>query len=374
MRIVHYQQHFLGADSGTANAARGWAEALARTGTDVVALFDRSIAARPAPRGVEVVGLGHSLRGSLRVPRGISRALEGADVLVLHGGWLLGNVLAARACLLQRVPFVVTTHGVYAPEAFERKPTAKRVWTAAFERPYLRRALAVHVFFDEQVSQVERMGFAVPTIVAPNGIEPPGSDGWDGGSGGYLLWLGRFHTVHKGLDLIVRAVAGIPAADRPEVRLHGPDWQDQKEGVRKLVRELEVERWIKIGDPVHGEEKWELIRRAAGSVYPSRSDACSVAVSESVALGVPTLVAGYPLGNFLAAHDAAVRVEHDARSVADGMALLRSSEGSSVGARGRVVARQYLSWDAVAHSWMVQLDRLMGREDQGIRGVTPRGL
>ena len=301
-----------------------------------------------------------SLRGSLRFPRGVSRALEGADIVVLHGGWLLGNVVVGRACIRQHVPFVLTTHGVYAPEVFERKATVKRVWAAALERPHLRRALAVHVFFAEQVAQIERMGVAVPAIVAPNGIASPESDGWDGGSGGYLLWLGRFHTVHKGLDLIVRAVAGMPAARRPEVRLHGPDWEGQKGAVGELIRELEVERWIRIGDPVYGEEKWELIRRAAGCVYPSRSDACSVAVSEAVALGVPTLVAGYPLGNFLAAHDAAIRVEHDPSSVADGIVLLTSSEGIRVGARGMAVARQSLSWDAVAQSWIAQLEQLMG--------------
>ena len=367
MRIVHYQQHFLGPDSGTANAARGWAEALARTGADVSAFVDRSIAEKPAPRGVKVVGLEHSLRGPLRFPRGVSRALEGADIAVLHGGWLLGNVVVGRACTRQRVPFVLTTHGVYAPEVFEKQSTAKRVWAAALERPHLRRALAAHMFFAEQVAQIERMGVALPAIVAPNGIEFPESAGWDGGSGGYLLWLGRFHTLYKGLDLIVRAVAGMPAADRPEVRLHGPDWRRQKEAVRELVRELGVERWIRIGEPVYGEEKRELIRRAAGCVYPSRSDACSVAVSEAVALGVPTLVAGYPLGNFLAAHDAAIRVEHDPPSVADGIALLTSSEGLRVGARGMAVARQFLSWDAVAHSWMAQLKQLMGREDRGTR-------
>jgi hypothetical protein len=81
---------------------------------------------------------------------------------------------------------------------------------------------------------------------------------------------------------------------------------------------------------------------------------------------VPTLVAGYPLGNFLAAHDAAIRVEHDPSSVADGIALLTSSEGTRVGARGMAVARQSLSWDAVAQSWMAQLQQLMGREDRGI--------
>ena len=119
------------------------------------------------------MGLEHSLRGPLRFPRGVSRALEGADVMVLHGGWLFGNVVVGRACIRQRVPFVLTTHGVYAPEVFERKATVKRVWAAALERPHLRRAFAVHVFFAEQAAQIERMGVAVPPIVAPNGIAVP---------------------------------------------------------------------------------------------------------------------------------------------------------------------------------------------------------
>ena len=205
----------------------------------------------------------------------------------------------------------------------------------------------------------------VPAIVAPNGIAIPETECWDGGSGGYLLWLGRFHTVQKGLDLLVKAVAEIPPARRLEVRLHGLDWRGQKEKLRTLIRELEVDRWIRIGEPIYGDEKRELIRRAAGCVYPSRSDACPVAVLEAAALGVPTLVAGYPLGDFLAAQNAAVRVERNPLSVADGIAFLTSPEGRELGARARTVARRSLSWDAVARSWLTQLRQLMAREHRG---------
>jgi glycosyltransferase involved in cell wall biosynthesis len=362
MRIIHYQPQFLGRDSGTVNAGRGWAAAMARAGSDVLALVDNSTAERPPPDGVDVAGLDHSLRGAVRLPRDVSRAIGGADIVVLHGGWYLGNVVVGRACLRQGVPFVITTHGAYASEVFETRVATKRIWAATLERPHLRRALAVHVFFPEQTSQVERLCVDLPSIVAPNGISVPETARWDGGSGGYLLWLGRFHPVQKGLDLIVKAVAGMPADRRPEVRLHGPDWRGQKARVRALVRELDVEPWIRIGEPIYGDEKWELIARAAGCVFPSRSDACPVAVSEAAALGVPTLVAGYPLGDFLATQRAAVRVEHEPSSVADGIAFLTSPEARELGARASSVAREWLSWDAVTKSWVAQLKRLVGRE------------
>src|SRR6187549_3768363 len=101
MRVVHYQPQFLGPESGTANAARGWCEALARSGTDVVALVDGTMASRAAPEGVEVVALDLAGRGRLRFPLHVPRSLRGADVVVLHGGWLWSNIVVGRACTRQ---------------------------------------------------------------------------------------------------------------------------------------------------------------------------------------------------------------------------------------------------------------------------------
>ena len=272
----------------------------------------------------------------------------------------MGNVVAGRACASARIPFVVSSHGVYVREVLQRRRIRKRLWAVGFERRHLARAKAVHVFFpEERVSMERAMKIQVPTIVAPNGITYPEGAEWNGG-GGYLLWLGRFDIVTKGLDLLVRAIERIPASERPQLRLHGPDWRNQKDRVRRLVHELEIERWVTVGDPVYGEEKWRLISDASACVYPSRWDACPVAVSEAAAVGVPTLVTNYPSGNFLAGKGAAIQVDSNASSIAEGIPRLLSPETAEIGRNASVVARSHLSWNAVATSWLKQFRGLIG--------------
>ena len=61
-----------------------------------------------------------------------------------------------------------------------------------------------------------------------------------------------------------------PEPDRPTLRLHGLDHRGGKALVATLIRELGLDRWISVEEPVYGDEKRELLIRAAGSVYPSR--------------------------------------------------------------------------------------------------------
>ena len=363
MKVVHYQQQLRGRESGTSNAARGWCEALARHGIEVIGLFDAADVSRPPPLGTKTFAIEHSLRGPMRVPRRFSEEVAAADTVVLHGGWLLGNIAVGRACREAQVPFVVTSHGVYIREVLARRSTRKRMWAAAVERRHLMDAAAVHVFFpEERASMEEAMRIQRPAIIAPNGIDYPEGAEWTG-RGGFLLWLGRFDIVTKGLDLLASAIESIPAARRPEVRLHGPDWRNEKQRMRDLVRDLGIGDWVSIGDPVYGEEKWRLISEAGACIYPSRWDACPVAVSEAAAVGAPTLVTRYPLGNFLAAHDAALQADPDASSLAEAIPRVLSVESHQLGRAASAVARRYLSWDAVATTWLDQLRSVIRTDD-----------
>ena len=282
-------------------------------------------------------------------------------MFVVHGGWQLGNIVAARHARRRGVPFIVTTQGVYNPIVFTRRPAIKKMWAVLLERRHLTRALAVHVFFEDEREGLERLGVSVPTVAAPNGVSPPEGLTWDGGSGGYLLWLGRFDPVNKGLDLVVRALPLLEPDTRPHVRLHGPDWRNQKQVVRDLVAELGLEAWVDVGDPIYDRAKWDTIARAAACVYPSRWDACPVAVAESASLGVPTLVADYPLGRFLGAKGAAVVADLTPEDVARGITRVLE-EGTKFGARAAEIARAELAWPSVAQSWLDQVEDLLARE------------
>ena len=358
MRVVHYHPFMFSGESGTASAARGWAEAINSLGVPVLAVVDREAMHLPPSKDLPVVALNHKLRGRARVPVHFVHLLERGDVIVLHGGWLLRNAVVASSAARRRIPFVVTAHGVYNPHVFPSRRFAKWLWATALERKELERALAVHLFFSEERDGLERLHVHTPTIIAPNGIATPIDRAWDGGSGGYLLWLGRFAPHNKGLDLLIRALHELPPDSRPELRLHGPDWRSQKHVVEALVRKLDLERWVHIGDPVYGDDKWELISRSAACVYPSRWEGCSMAVLEAISLGVPTLVTPYALGESLARDDAVIRVGWTPREVADGILRLKSPEAGRVGRRASETARAKFEWRTVAESWLRQVENL----------------
>jgi glycosyltransferase involved in cell wall biosynthesis len=345
-------------ESGTAGAARGWAEATKSLGVPVVAVVDRDAMHLAPSKDLPVVALTHKLRGRARVPVHFVDLLERGDVIVLHGGWLLRNAVVASSAARRGIPFVVTAHGVYNPHESPSRGFAKWLWATALERRELERALAVHLFFSEERVGLARLHVHSPTIIAPNGIATPIDRAWDGGSGGYLLWLGRFAPHNKGLDLLIRALHVLPPDSRPELRLHGPDWRSQKHVVEALVRELDLERWVYIGDPVYGDDKWELISRSAACAYPSRWEGCSMAVLEAISLGVPTLVTPYALGESLARDDAVVRVGWTPREIAGGILRLKSPEAGMVGRKASETARAKFGWRIVAESWLRQVENL----------------
>jgi glycosyltransferase involved in cell wall biosynthesis len=285
MKLVHYFPYLLREETGTSNSALQWCEALSRAGSDVTVIVDENSLGREGPAGGRCIPVPHRFGGRWHTPVNIGEALVSADLFVVHGGWTARNIVACRGASERGIPYVVTTHGVYNPRVLERGSLKKRVWNAVLERRHLSHAFAIHMFFPEETEGLRRLRVSTPTLVVPNGMSYRADALWDGGSGGYLLWLGRFDPEVKALDLLIESYLHLAEEERPLLRLHGRDWKGQKAKVATLVRELDLEAWITVGEPVYGEDKWRLISAASRCVYPSRWDASPMAVAEAVACG-----------------------------------------------------------------------------------------
>lgn len=361
MRIVHYYPRALVGDGGMTGAVRRLSHALSEAGAEAVIAYDEG----PEPpsdgrvRWVPVHHVGPS-RERFPVPSSLEPALRGADLVVLNSAWAAHNVVAARVARRLDVAYVLAPRGAYEEQIFKRRPTVKRLWWAALEGPMVRKARAMHLFFDAERHILERLGFAGGVIVAPNGVEAPHDIEWDGGSGGYVLWMGRFDLEHKGIDLLVRAVGSLPAMARPQLRLQGPDSRNRgKAAVAALVRELGLERWVSIHDAVYGRAKWETLARAVGFAYPSRWEGFGNSVAEAAAIGVPTIVTPYYLGQFLAERDAAIVVEASPGGVASGLRAVSDAGAAHVGQNARKVVEEHMTWERVGAAWLQQARALV---------------
>lgn len=362
MRIVQYHPRALVGDGGISNSVRRLSAAMVEAGADV------AIAHQPGPAtppfaadagGATWAPVHHRGWRGIQVPTDLGTVLAGADVLILNSAWTAHNFRAGQVAIAEGVPYVVADRGAYDPSILRRRRRIKRAWWRVLESRVVHRALALHLFFASEEHVIRRLGFAGDIIVAPNGVRVPTDAVWDGGSGGYILFIGRFDPEHKGLDLLVRAVAAVPATERPQVRLHGPDWRGGKAKLKALVADLDVEPWVRIGPAVYGQQKWQLLTAAAGFVYPSRWEAFGNSVAEAAAIGLPVLVTPYPLGRYLAGHDAAVLADTTVDGLVEGLRRLQSPEGTQAGTRAAALVRDGFTWEAVADAWLAQLERLM---------------
>lgn len=365
MRIVNYHPRARVGDGGITNSVRELSRAFARAGAVPVIAHD-GVGHPTTEEGVQWWPVRHVGRGVARVGVDLRAALVGADVVVLNSAWTGGNAAAGVVARRLDVPYVLAPRGAYDPQIVGRRRVSKRLWWTLLERRLVRDASAIHVFFDEQRTDLEQLGYDRAFVVAPNGVRVPAGRRWDGGSGGYVAYLGRFDPEHKGLDLLVEATALLPRDERPKLRLHGPDWRGGKDRVRDLVRKLDLVDDVVLGPPLYGDDKWALLERAVGFVYPSRWEGFGNSLAEAAALGVPTLATPYPLATYLAARDGCVVVDAEPHALAGGLRRFGRT-GAVQPPTAEASVAQALGWDTVAHLWLAQLETL-GQGERARRG------
>lgn len=320
---------------------------------------DRSARPQPSAGGVEYIPVSHRGRGGLRFPIGLGQVLAPGDVLVLHSAWTSHNLAASEVAQRLGIPYVLEPRGAYDPHIVARRRLAKSAWWALAEKRMVERSAAVHIFFDSEKAHLLELGYQGPTVTAPNGVDVPEGHRWDGGSGGYLMWLGRFDPDHKGLALLLQAMLGMPRSLRPELRLYGPDWRGKKDGVARMVASLGLGRHVRVERPLLGDEKYETMARARAFVYPSRWEAFGNSVAEAAAVGVPVLTTRYPLGSYLQSRSAAVAKDHDPESLAEGIGQVLQPAAAEMGARAREIATSEFRWDHVVQTWTEQVGALI---------------
>ena len=351
MKIIHYHPRALVGDGGVSNSVRYLSRALADAGAEAVIAYDAADGAPPSDDGVQWVPVRHTGLGEVRVPLDMDRVLTGGGVLVLNSAWTVHNERAGAVARGAGVPYIVAPRGAYDPLILRRRARLKRAWWTLAEGRLVRGAAAVHVFFAEQEEHVRQLGYPGRIVVAPNGITVPPDVTWDGGSGGYLLYLGRFDPEHKGLDQLLAAVAGLPDDQRRPLRLVGPDWKGGHEVVLGQIARLGLEPWVTTAPAAYGDEKWDLLRRAAGFVYPSRWEGFGNSLAEAAAIGLPSLATPYPLATHLAGRGATIVVApHD---LGRGIQTLLGAPPMAAALAEQL--RQEFTWGGVARRWLEQV-------------------
>ena len=358
-RVLHYYARYLEHPSGVTDSLNHWAQASLAAGDDVSIL-----AARPSGGDTNEFALDGVVRtishwGRSRgtwVPVGLVRELRKGDLLVLHEGWVLSNIVAGAIARLRGARIGVMPHGVYEEQIVSHQRDVLGI-RARMERWLLRRVDAVHVFYAGERAVVRRFEPLVSRfITVPNGTTTVADNAVWTGAGDYFLWIGRFDLFHKGIDNLIEFWSRLPQP-RPKLKLAGPDFQNGRAAAAAMVKRLGLDDSVEIHGRVTGTEKDELLANCVAYVHPSRWESCSIMLLEAAAAGVPSLISDsiHAAGELAPLH--VLRSVDFTDDSFDGQATL------DAGAGNRARAANARDWAATQARWRTvgsQIDRKSG--------------
>lgn len=305
MRIVLVSPFFYPHAGGVETHVRQLARGFAARGQDVVVLtarLTRELAVEEELEGYRVVRAPcRSVVLNTPIDPGVGRVLKGlnADVVHLHYPPPLTSYFAVRAMQKSTVPLCLTYHcDLYLPGAHGR------VLTEAFQRIFLTRTLdrvdriIVHTRSYGMTSTVLR-GRAleiIPSVVDLDRFRP-GLDasairrdlGLEGKR--VLAFTGRL-VPHKGVDVILRALAGLTNDVVLLAIGTGPRFAD----LRRLAYRLGVTHRVRFLTNVSDADLPRYLCAADLFVFPSqnRLEGFGLAVAEAMAVGLPVITADMP--------------------------------------------------------------------------------
>lgn len=316
------------------------------------------------------VGLSHLL-GLDRIDPAMRDAVAAADVVHVHGFWTPALLLAAKMAQRAGTPYFLSTHGLLDRRALtsSRSKWIKKRAALTFLgfRPVFRDASGV--IFGSETEDAESWD---PTpgmrkYYIPNGVDAavgqrpatPGSrqklaaiapqfDQWDCS----LLFYSRIHP-EKGLDMLVKAFNAV-ALDFPGVGLLiAGIMKDEDYGARvaSLVAQCPAPDRIVLTTRLTGPESHFVYSLCDIFVLPSHAEGFSVALTEALAHGLPSLITRYCHVPLVASEGAGVVVDPTPEAIEAGLRLLLALTDEELAAMGRnaraLFDRRY-TWARVA--------------------------
>jgi glycosyltransferase involved in cell wall biosynthesis len=296
------------------------------------------------------------VRRLLKIPN------DGRLIVHLHGVWTYVSYVAGALREQWKCPLVVSPHGSLEPYALTLSPRKKMLASLLYERRNLMEASCIWALSEQEKASIRAYGYTGRVAVIPNGVNQaivcsteevagflsrhdvtPGSR--------VLLFLSRIAR-KKNLPLLLKAFARDVKA-RPEwvLLIAGSDEGGHIHEVHSLIRELRIEKSVRIIGQVFGKEKACAFASASLFVLPSHSEGLPIAVLEAMGYGKPVLVTdGWTLPITSSARFGWKVPVNESEFEAALLEAMSTSEDTlaEMGRSARSIVREHFGWDGVA--------------------------
>ncbi|RNL11386.1 hypothetical protein DMP11_03180 [Parvibacter caecicola] len=294
----------------------------------------------------------------------VKRAWRKPDIVVFHEAYRFPYLAIAKQLKSEGIPYFVIPHGELSEQALKKKALKKMVANAIFFNKFIRESAALQLLSDKEMQST---AFKAKKFVATNGIfMPKNVKASFSGEGIRFVYVGRLDAYHKGLDLMMDAIAlnaDYLRGKRTSFEIYGPDYKGRFANVERLVSERSLGDIVSVSPAVCGKEKEEILLSSDVFLQTSRFEGMPMGILEALSYGLPcALTRGTTMGGFIEEYGAGWIADNTVDSISRMLLEVTEADEDDMwakSAKARSLAMQEFSWQTVAACAVARYEDLL---------------
>ncbi len=298
------------------------------------------------------------------------------DLVQFHSTYIPFQTALARRFRQLGWPYIVTAHGGMCHLSQKVKRTQKNVANFLAFRNYVKHATAIHALCSREASDILELFKVRKIIIVPNGIDdylletpeklsPADLRGFSDGTDLVLGFIGRIDMYHKGIDLLLKAIA-ILKSGRFNCKVFVIDPFSRKKDKLSLYTIVEssgLQNAVKLLGPKYGDEKLRYLLACDVFVHTSRYEGMPMTVLEAMALGKPCLVTPGTNIADVVCQGGGWQCQANPESIAEAINRICEKKSSikDSGQRSRHLVQTRFSWRKIAQQLSGEYEKILNQ-------------
>jgi glycosyltransferase involved in cell wall biosynthesis len=210
------------------------------------------------------------------------------EIIHIHGVWMFPQHIAARLAVKNKIPFILTPHGMYEPWLWTKGTLKKKLYFQILSKNLFSKAFRIHAITKDEKNNFKKLFSKSEFVEIPNLIKNKDIhlQNMKVNNEKYILYLGRLNE-KKGIDILIKSFSNLKDKSI-KLKIAG-DINEYKNKLDTLVSQLNLEKRIEFLGLVKGQQKNDLYRNAFVFVAPSFSEVVGMVNLEAALQQTPVI-------------------------------------------------------------------------------------
>lgn len=285
------------------------------------------------------------------------------DIVIFHECYRVEYLKIYPILLKENIPYIIIPHGELSVEAQKHKLIKKKIANILLFNRFISKATGIQCLSEREKNNTN---FKCKKFIATNGISIPKEIKKEfSDSIIKFVYIGRIDSYHKGLDILISAIAKkseLLRQNRCFFDLYGPHSNKVAESINEMIRRAGVTDIVKLHDGVSGNEKISILLESDIFVQASRFEGMPLGILEALSYGLPCLVTqGTTLGEEIEANCAGWMAKTEVNSLAQALqrVIKDKSQYFMRGKAARNFIKNNYAWKMIAERTVKEYENMI---------------